>query len=135
MNNPRTIRKPMSLDAVIDQALQQPPVTVVAESGAVTQVHTEPAGTDHSAAEKTSEAGQGRAPKQAWDEADPRIIHYFQVRMPEPLKLKLEWLEIQMRLQGERTGKGLQHKIVLTSLEKEINKLIAKALKHETITL
>lgn len=129
MNPPRKLVKPMSLDAVIDQALQQPPVTIVAESGAITQVAGEPA---PPAQETPVGAGQGRARQLPWETANERIIHYFQVRMPETLKLKLEWLELQSRIKGERPGtKGMQHKIVLTILEREIDKLVAKELKGE----
>lgn len=118
------------LDKLFDAALKKPNASAVTETGAVVELgHSVKAPevtqvTKVTAPTNSAPAEQGANP---WDDANPRIISFFQIRMPEPLKIKIEWLA--SRHLGE--GKGSQHKIALAALEREIDRMIAKELKSK----
>lgn len=125
------------LDKLFDAALKKPHASAITEGGAVVSI--EPA-TEVTEVTEVSQVTEVTATTQQavattppanmpWDKADSRVKLYFQVRMPEPLKRKIEWLELQRLLRGERRSRGMQHDIVLGILEREIDRLIAKELK------
>ena len=59
-----------------------------------------------------------------WDDANPRVKSFVQVRMPEPLGIKLKWVK-------DRTpGVSSVHELVLGALEDMIEKRIAEILKE-----
>ncbi|MEO9387215.1 hypothetical protein [Chromobacterium phragmitis] len=58
--------------------------------------------------------------KLPWVDANPRVIENFQLRIPEPLKKKLEWV-------ANNTPKASQHSLALTALEKMLDRMIRKA--------
>lgn len=104
--------KVINANQLIDEALKRPASTLVTEGGDV--MSAEPL-----AAELTSDMDM------PWANANPRIISYVQIRMPEPLKLKLEWLHARQLGQAKQS----QHAIALAALEREIDRLVAKARK------
>lgn len=122
------------LDKLFDAALKKPHASAITEGGAVVSI--EPVAEVSQVTEVTEVTA---APQQGavtvlpanlpWDNTDPRVKLYFQVRMPEPLKRKIEWLELQRLMRGERRSRGMQHDIVLGILEREIDRLVAKELK------
>lgn len=116
------------LDKLFNAALKKPTASAVTEEGDVVNIEA-----PHEVTQVTTPTQPEAAHEPAglpWDEANPRVISFFQIRMPEPLKMKIEWLELQHRMKGERSGsRGLQHQIALTALEREIDRLVAKELK------
>lgn len=122
------------LDKLFDAALKKPTASAVTESGAIvelpeTTTEVTPV-TPVTAADAPQPQGKG-GHAYPWDDANPRVKCYFQIRMPETLKRKIEWLEIQHMMRGERgkSGKGMQHEIALAALEREIDRIVAKELK------
>lgn len=114
------------IDARIAAALKPPIPTVVSESGEVSVVPgKEPEDKEMGRSEAAPEPAAPAAPTLPWDGANERIVSFFQVRMPEPLKLKIEWLDSR-NIGKKRRG---QHQIVLDALEREIDRLVAKELK------
>ena len=115
------------LDILFDQALKKPGASVVTASGKVVELPpkdevTEVTPVTHVTkvtASKSEPKGEGGMP---WDDANSRVISFFQIRMPEPLKLKIEWLAARHLAEG----KGSQHKIALSALEREIDRMIAE---------
>lgn len=105
--------KAKSVDQIIDDALKPPSSTLVNEAGDVTT--TEPPGEPELTADMDM----------PWANAEPRILSFFQIRMPEPLKLKIQWLHARQL----GTKKESQHAIALAALEREVDRLVAKAHK------
>lgn len=61
-----------------------------------------------------------------WDDANPRVKSYVQVRMPEPLGIKLKYVK-------DRTpGVSSLHDLVLSTLEEMVEKRLAEILKEES---
>ena len=113
------------LDNLFNAALKKPHASAVTEDGAVVDLKPEtdevtPVTQVTSPAEPAVQEGKGGHP---WDAGNPRVISFFQIRMPEPLKMKIEFLASKL------PGTGKQHKIALSALEREIDRMIAKELK------
>lgn len=106
----------VDVDALMDQVMKKPSASGVSESGEVVVMREEGV---------TTEAQQRPAQPLPWESANDRVISFFQIRMPEPLKLKIEWLAV--RNFGD--GKSSQHKIALKALEREIDRMIAREVK------
>lgn len=119
------------LDKLFNEALKKPEASAVTESGNVVKLDT-PANevTQVTAPEAETPVAVPPIPGLPWEGVDPRILSFFQIRMPEPLKKKIEWLELQRLLRGERSNsRGMKHEIALSALEREIDRLVAKELK------
>lgn len=59
-----------------------------------------------------------------WEGADPKFIHYFQIRMPKPLNLKLQWLV------DNSVGRHSMHSIALEAVESVVDARIAEIKKR-----
>lgn len=115
--------KPVNLGDAIQSALRPPPVTIVGEDGAVTQLGP--------AVAPAAEEGARQIQDMPWEQGNPRVISYFQLRLPEPLKIKLDWLYTSQKVEpGEKRQSA--HQIAIAAFEREIDRLIAKALKERT---
>lgn len=113
------------LDKLFSAALKKPHASAVTETGAVVDLEpTTDEATPVTQVTTPAPVPEGKA-FHLWDDANPRVISFFQIRMPEPLKRKIEWLA--SRQPGG--GSGKQHKITLAALEREIDRLVAKELK------
>lgn len=111
---------------MIDEALKKPATTVVAESGTVTTIDPPAAEAAPASTPGSDIAGTFASP---WEEGNERIINFFQIRMPEPLKMKLDWLHATQKV-APGSKRLSTHHIALTALERELNRLIAKAQKE-----
>lgn len=111
-----TVDQDIALNRLMDQALKRPDPTAVTADG---QVIEAPAKQNEPI--ETPSTGHDLP----WEDANERIVAYFQIRMPEPLKLKIEWLGSR-RIGGTKES---QHQIALKALEREIDRMVAKELK------
>lgn len=126
MNKPK-FQKAASVDklsAIYDEALKRPDTTIVSESGNVTQVTNVSDAAPEEGVEFTNTDDDT-----PWSSANPRIIGFYQIRMPEPLKLKLEWLYSHQSNLNNGAQKESRHAIALGALTREIDRMIAKAKK------
>lgn len=139
LKTPTNVSK-TSVSDLIDKALEKPPVTVVAESGAVTHIEApiEPqaaAPAAQAAPVNDSDLVSGATGEGLpWEDANPRILSFFQLRLPEPTKLKLEWLlakELAASKHLPKSDRPSQHSIALEALERELDRLVAKHLKKK----
>lgn len=118
------------LDKLFDAALKKPHASAVTETGAVVEL-PEPKAEEVTQVTQVTTPAVPAAPEgkggylYPWDDANPRVISFFQIRMPEPLKRKIEWLDAR----NPSREKSSQHKIALAALEREIDRLIARELK------
>lgn len=71
--------------------------------------------------------GKGRAPTAPawpWSDANPKITKFVQVRMPEPLDIKLDWIK------QNSIGQISKHEIILKAIEAAADRLVDDIVKR-----
>lgn len=100
-----------------------PALPSVAPNAAISQAsEADVADDDENAAE-----GDSGALERPWKDKNPRVIEYFQLRLPEPLHAKLLFVAAmtpRSAAKGSRTPSA--HSIALDALEKELDKRLRK---------
>lgn len=64
------------------------------------------------------ESEQEKTKKYPWDDANPEIIKTFNLRLPQPLKMKLDYIV-------ERSPKSM-HKFIMDEVEKAVKRELKK---------
>ncbi len=134
---------PTTMSALLTQAMADPAPAAISESGNIVTLTQpapeaaaptpEPVATAPSDRAVSSGAGEAitlevaqPALKIVMEGADPNVITFFQIRMPETLKRKIEWLHAKQL--GSRQRQSM-HAIALSALEREVDRLIRAELK------
>lgn len=67
---------------------------------------------------KPKPASKHEVPAMPWEDGNPRVKNYVQLRMPEPLNMKLKWIK------ENSLGVPSVHDLILKTLEDQVEKRI-----------